>query len=142
MEHSQWHPKWWKDEYGSAWERIREAVRRDWQQTLHDLHAGGHELNQKVGDTFKQAEGKAPIPDINRANPPSVIGTLDGQWEKVEQPMKYGFAAGRQFGDLHPAWDQDIERKLEAEWEAQGPSRGTWGEIRGHVQKGYERSKS
>jgi hypothetical protein len=142
MTHTHWHPKWWKEEYTHGWERVREAVRRDWQQTAHDLHLGGHELNQKVADTFKQAAGQAPVPDINRPNPPRVVGTLDGEWERVEHPMEYGFAARRQFGDAHPAWDDAIEGQLELEWQRQAPAARTWIEVRDHVRRGYEHTKS
>jgi hypothetical protein len=146
MEHTHWHPKWWKEEHTSGWERVREAVRRDWQQTRHDLHLGGHELNQKLGDTVKQAEGKDPVPDINQANPPRVVGKLDGEWERVEPPMEYGFAARRQFGATHPEWNDDIDRKLEAEWQKQPPSKSpvetTWNEVRVYVRRGYEHLKS
>jgi hypothetical protein len=146
MDHAHWHPKWWKEEYTSAWERVREALRRDWQQTVHDLHLRkGHELNQKVGDTLKQAEGKVPIPDINRTNPPRVIGTLDGDWEKVEHPMEYGFAARHEFGATHPRWDEDIERELESEWQNQAPresqAKRAWSDVRAHVRRGYEHLK-
>src|SRR5581483_8090792 len=51
-----WQPAWWNDGHASAWERVKEAMRRDWEQTKHDLHLkGGHELNQGVKDTVKQA---------------------------------------------------------------------------------------
>jgi hypothetical protein len=146
MDHVHWHPKWWKEEYTSAWERVREALRRDWQQTAHDLHLRkGHELNQNVGDTLKQAEGKVPIPDINRTNPPRVVGTLDGDWEKVEHPMEYGFAARHEFGAAHPRWDEDIDRQLESEWQNQAPresqAKRAWSDVRAYVRRGYEHLK-
>ena len=56
---SKWRPSWWSDEvHGSAWERAQEAMRRDWAQTKHDLHLGGHEMNQSLTDTLKQAAGQ------------------------------------------------------------------------------------
>ena len=53
---SKWHPTWWREEtHGTAWKLVRESMRRDWEQTKHDLGLGGHELRQSVGDTLKQA---------------------------------------------------------------------------------------
>ena len=82
-----WHPTWYRPEHATNWDRVKEALRRDWQQTRHDdLHVGGHELNQQATDTVKQATGKETIPSINDANPPKVIGALTGEWEAVETP--------------------------------------------------------
>ena len=73
-----WQPPWWNDEHASAWDRIKESVRRDWEQTMHDLSIhGGHELNQQIGDTLKQAAGKEAIPQDDRPNTPKVIGSWD-----------------------------------------------------------------
>ena len=60
---STWQPSWWNDSHGSAWDRIKEALKRDWEQTKQDLSLPhGHELNQSVTDTIKQAAGSEPIP--------------------------------------------------------------------------------
>ena len=58
------HPTWWNDQHNTAWERAREALRRDWEQTKADLtgNASGHDLNQSIGDTVRQATGKDPLP--------------------------------------------------------------------------------
>jgi hypothetical protein len=141
-QHNDWHPTWYKPEYESSWERVKEAVRRDWQQTKHDLHMGGHELNQAVGDTMKQARGKEAVPSINAANPPKVIGELSGDWERVEQPIRYGYAARREFGARHAEWDDDLERELRSQWESPA-SRGAhvdsaWDDVKPHVRRGYD----
>ncbi len=47
---------------GSTWKRIKEAMRRDWEQTKHDFDKkAGRDLDQNVGDTVKQIAGKEPI---------------------------------------------------------------------------------
>jgi hypothetical protein len=138
-QHNHWHPKWHKDEYSSSWDRVKEAVRRDWQQTEHDLHMGGHELNQKASDTFKQAVGKAPVPSINQPNPPKVIGDLTGEWEHVEHPLEYGYAARQQFSDR--SWDNNLESELRDEWESPGNAEAKtrrWDEVRSYVRRGYD----
>ena len=30
-------PEWWTDEIDSAWERTKAALKRDWDQTMHDV---------------------------------------------------------------------------------------------------------
>lgn len=64
-------PSWWTEErHGSAWGRVKEAMKRDWEQTKHDLRMGGRELDQDVDDTVKQAAGKEAIPPRAVPNAP------------------------------------------------------------------------
>lgn len=56
-------PPWWNDMHTSRWDRVKEAIRRDWEQTKADFSkTAGAELNQNLGDTLKQAVGVAPLP--------------------------------------------------------------------------------
>ncbi len=128
-------PTWWNEANMTAWDRVKEAMRRDWEQTKHDLAVGGHQLNQGVTDTVKQAMGDQKIPDPSKANPPKVIGT----WDDLEAPMRYGHAARAQFGTEHPRWTPQLEAKLRSEWEASVDYPGTsWEDARDYVRKGYE----
>lgn len=65
-------PSWWTDQHTSSWDRVKEAFRRDWEQTKADLSGqkSGRDINQDVGDTIKQAAGKQPIPPLNKQNLP------------------------------------------------------------------------
>ena len=130
-----WQPAWWNEHHASAWDRVKEAVRRDWEQTKHDLHIkGGHELNQDVGDTVKQAAGKEPIPPNDGLNPAKVVGN----WDDVELPYEYGYGAREKYGSQHDAWTKDLESTLQKEWEAAGPKAGRWDDVKGYVRRGYE----
>jgi len=63
-------PSYYERPQLGAWDRVREALRRDWQQTLHDLSTDTHpNLNQSLADTLKQAVGAEPIPPSGRPNP-------------------------------------------------------------------------
>ena len=62
-------PRWWSEEHRSAWERVKAAFRRDWEQTKADFSSKGRDLNQDVDDTVKQAAGKKAIPPRNVKNP-------------------------------------------------------------------------
>lgn len=132
-----WQPSWWDDSQGSAWDRVKEALKRDWEQTKHDLSLPhGHELNQGVLDTVKQAVGSEPIPPADRPNPPRVIGS----WDEDEVPMGYGYTARQKFGAEHPIWNEGIELKLRSEWESNkaGSPRKAWPEVEKIVRHGYE----
>src|SRR5690349_18783764 len=91
-------PHWYREDM-SAWDRVKEAFRRDWEQTKHHLGLpGGHELNQTALDTIKQAAAAESIPADDRPNPPKVIGA----WDEAEYPVGYGYTARRKHGREHP----------------------------------------
>jgi hypothetical protein len=130
-----WRPEWYTTEHVSGWERTKEALRRDWEQTKKDLHAGGHEMNQSVSDTLNQASGTQPLPPSDKPNPPRIIG----EWSEAEMPAGYGYSARSYYGAQHPAWGPELEEKLRAEWNAaQGASLPDWNEVRPHVRYGYD----
>jgi len=131
-----WQPAWWNDNYASAWDRVKEAMRRDWEQTKHDVHLkGGHELNQNVGDTLKQAAGKEAIPPADQLNPPKVIG----EWNDVEIPYRYGFGARDRYGSQYSAWSGELESTLRKEWESgQNAPNTRWDDVKSYVRRGYE----
>jgi len=131
-----WQPAWWNEHYASAWDRVKEAMRRDWEQTKHDLSMkGGHELNQNVGDTVKQAAGKEAIPSEDRPNPPKVIG----EWNDVEIPYRYGFGARDRYGSQYNAWSGELESTLRKEWESgQNAPNTRWDDVKSYVRRGYE----
>jgi len=136
---TKWRPKWWNEEHVSAWARIQEALRRDWEQTRHDLGLGGHDLNQGAEDTIKQAARTEPIPADDKANPPKVIG----RWDEAEYPIGYGYTARRAFGTQHPTWNEGIEQKLRAEWEERKERpHYDWDNVRVLVRYGYEYTPS
>jgi hypothetical protein len=130
-----WQPAWWNEGHASAWDRVKEAMRRDWQQTKHDMGIkGGHELNQSVAHTAKQAAGKEPLPPIDRPNPPKVIG----EWNDVELPIEYGYSA-RSHYQAHTAWTDELESTLEKEWATASDKTGrAWRDVRDHVKYGFE----
>lgn len=76
-------PQWWTDKHTSTWDRVKEALRRDWEQTKSDFSVSeGTDLNQDVGDTIKQAAGSAPIP------PPTVQTRPDDARDAAKRAEK------------------------------------------------------
>ena len=90
----------------STWERVKEALRRDWNQTKKDLMIGGRDLQQTVGDTIKQATGAEPVP------PP---GMASMHWDEIEPAVRFGYAARHHYD--HEAWDPELESRLRSEWD-------------------------
>ncbi len=100
----------------TSWDRVREALRRDWEQTKHDVGIpGGHQLNQEVNDTVEQALGKKAIPNDDRPNPAKVIGS----WDEAEVPVGYGYNARQRFLAQYPQWNNELEGRIRNDWEAQ-----------------------
>lgn len=79
-------PSWWNDQHTSDWDRVKEALRRDWEQTKADFKVDGAvDLNQNVADTVKQAVGEQPVPPPmvkTRADTPAQVA------DRVEKQMK------------------------------------------------------
>lgn len=124
-----------KSQTPTAWDRIKEALRRDWEQTKHELGARtGHELNQNIGDTLKQAAGKEPIPYDDRPNPPVVIDT----WESAERPIQFGYEASVLFRDTHPEWSHELDSILFTRWRTLHANDRPWDEVRNYVRHGFE----
>jgi SAM-dependent methyltransferase len=128
-------PKWWNQEHDSAWDRVKDAMKRDWEQTKSDLTRGrkGTDLDQDVGDTVKQAAGKSPIPPMSQRTPPDVD---DKDWKNVEEDHRYGVGARAQYGDHD--WDDRLESKLKEEWNDLKSGR-TWDEVKSSVRRGWDR---
>lgn len=79
-------PQWWTETHTSTWDRVKEALRRDWEQTKSDLSSSDAlDLNQSIGDTVKQAAGAQPLP------PPAMKTRADDPQDaakRVEKELK------------------------------------------------------
>jgi hypothetical protein len=133
MQH--WHAGYYDEQkHGAAWDRIKEAMHRDWEQTKADFSkTKGQELDQDVDDTVKQAIGKEPIPPEGVPNP-------DDDFSKNEVPIEYGYVARMQYGDRYSDWNDDLERQLDSEWDANKTGR-QFKEVKPYIRRGYEYRK-
>ena len=117
-----------------AWPRVREALKRDWEQTRHDLGmASGTDLHQHVSDTVMQALGEESIPPAHVPN----AGTV---WSD-EAALRYGYSAalGPNYHD-HVEWTPQLEIKLQRDWLGL-PSGREWLEVRDAVRYGWIRAQ-
>lgn len=138
-------PKWWNKEHDSAWERVKAALKADWEQTKYDLtrHRKGQDLDQDAGDTIKQAAGKQAAPVVSstsRDARPDEVGKGD-DWSYVEEHHAYGVGARRHYGRDHADWDDRLESKLREEWNDLRSGR-TWDEVKSSVRRGWDRGKA
>lgn len=126
-------PSWWTDKESSSWDRVKEALHRDWEQTKNDFSSkSGQDLNQDLTDTVKQAAGKQTIPGRHVANPPD-------SWEN-EDAIRYGYGAGLSTNySAYSDWNQDLESRLESDWVAMKTDR-PWSVVRDPARFGWLRS--
>ena len=138
-----WQPKWWTAEkHGSAWDKVKDAMKRDWEQTKADLNVGGQDLNQDIGDTVRQAQGKEAIPPAHVANAGGTNVGSDLGWNDAEEGVRYGYGARDEYGTQHAAWDDTLETRLKGDWESAGTGvQRKWDEVKNAVRRGYERAR-
>ena len=117
----------------SAWDRVKKALRRDWDQTKHDFGMKfGQNLNQDVTDTVRQAVGSTPLPSPHVAN-------TDEAWSD-EAAVRYGYGAGLSANYRgFQAWGPELETQLKRDWQAMSSGR-PWDDVRLAVRYGWTRS--
>lgn len=116
-------PDWWTADYDTRWDRVKAALRRDWEQTKYDMGGNAPDLNQNANDTVGQAFGKQPIPLASTPN-------FD------EEAYRFGHGA-RQHYSGHSAWSPALEEQLEEDWSTTFES-DDWQKHREAVRKGWE----
>lgn len=127
-----WHPSYWNDEkHGSKWNRVQEALKRDWEQTKADFSSKGKELNQDVVDTVKQAVGSEPIPPANQPNPEP------RNWDEIRPAIAYGFGAHEEYGTQYNTWDDKLETRLAKEWDKDKTGK-SFDEVKPIVRRGWD----
>jgi hypothetical protein len=119
-------PRWWTDDYTSAWDRVKEAFRRDWEQTKHDWGAGGRDLKQDVPDTLGQAAGTRPVPPPHQPN-----------YEEDEPAARFGYGARRYYGNRYPQWNNELEATLRQDWESVRYDQD-WDRARRAIRRGWD----
>ncbi|MEJ0090262.1 MAG: hypothetical protein WDM80_11040 [Limisphaerales bacterium] len=124
-------PKWWTQENDSAWNRVKEAMKRDWDQTKHDFGGDEPDTNQNIRNTVKQAAGTETLPPRHEAT-----------YEEWEPAYRFGYGARARYGsdyDKYADWDDELETNLKQDWESIAPGRKqTWMQDRAAIRYGWD----
>jgi len=121
-------PTWWTRENDSAWNRIKASLKRDWDQTKHDMGGDSPETKQNANDTLKQAAGKEAIPP--RGEP---------VYQKAEPALRFGYGARSYYGKKYPAWNRDLEAQLRRDWSGANPGQDdSWDANAEYVRSGWD----
>ncbi|WP_040592190.1 hypothetical protein [Schlesneria paludicola] len=130
-------PSWYTKDDDTAWERVKDAFKRDWKQTKYDFGAEAPNLKQNVGDTLSQAAGSEPIPPENVPNAKPAERDRDTSSDVYRDDddlaYRYGYAAYRHYGSTCCDWNMETEDKLRKEW---GDST-EWPERKNAIRRGW-----
>lgn len=119
-------PTWWTEQHDSSWERVKEAFKRDWDQTKHDFGGDRPDTDQDVDNTVRQAAGKESIP-------PRGVPTF----EDYEPAYRLGYGARAQYQGRHAKWNSALETQLREDW---GDS-DDWNENLPYIRRGWDYQK-
>ena len=125
-------PSWWNEDLSLAWERSKEALRRDWEQTKADFGVGGHDLDQTLDTTLEQAAGRQAMPPGNEPNAREA-------WTDAEPAVRYGYGARTQHDD--GSWNESLEAKLRHEWTTTLTDT-PWERVKHAVRRGWDSAKA
>jgi ferritin-like metal-binding protein YciE len=113
-----WRANWWAPEHSTAWDRVKAAFRRDWEQTKAHVGAAPPlpDGPQKAGDTVAQMTGKQEV--------------VPGTFEAHEPAFRYGYGAAHHYRDRD--WSPELEDELRANYG------GIWENARDHIRAGWD----
>jgi hypothetical protein len=121
-------PKWWSEQNDSGWDRVKMAMKRDWDQTKHDMGGNQPDTNQSIGHTTRQAAGKEAIPPRGQT-----------AHDDMEPAYRFGHGARSYYSADHSVWDDALEAKLRGDWEQVAPERKqTWMQDRAAIRYGWD----
>lgn len=129
-------PQWWTDKHSSTWDRVKAALRRDWEQTKADFSSDSGAVRVKAQGKIasEQQAAREKIAEAQRKASERVASVRD--WNQVESAIQYGYGARLQYADS-PTWDDQLESRLRHEW-TQLKNGDTWEDVQPHVRHGWD----
>lgn len=138
-------PTWWTKELDTGWDRFKDAMQRDWDQTKFDLGAKHvRDIDQDIDDTVRQAAGTQEIPP--RGVPNADAHTKEAlnvahDRDRYTEALRYGYgAASTDTYRSHQSWDDKLEMKMKQEWQDLKSGR-TWDEVKLAVKSSFEKAR-
>ncbi len=109
-------PAWWDPDDDFAWNHVKKAMKRDWDQTKHGQGGTAPEARQNKNDNnaVRGAGGMRAF-----TFPPAGHPTF----EELEPAFRFGYGARLKFGGAYPEWDDDLEIRLAKDWRTMDPTR-------------------
>jgi hypothetical protein len=127
-------PGWWLSEHTNAWERTKDALRRDWLATMSDFDAAA---SRQLARDIRGGSGFGGAPSMaffeGPTTPPPMV------FELAEPALRYGFAAASHYR-VHVGWDDALEAVLRNEW-TQRPDARPWSVVVDDVRRGWESAR-
>jgi hypothetical protein len=154
-------PSWWTPQGDAAWDRVKDAVRREWAQAalpaqvvmealraqpssaslapLWKSEAASRrmaEAEEQLAGHFADVQRDAAL-ENERQHGGSVNPELrDVHWLKVEPATRYGFLA-RHRPESPRQWDHHVEDELRTEWNDLRME-ASWEDSLAHVRRGWD----
>ena len=117
-------PSWWSPDNDFAWDHVKLAMKRAWEQTKH---ANKPPANQRFGHAARQINRMEPIPPLGRLF-----------FEESEPACRFGYGARLKYGMEHPEWDENLEMRLAKDWRIMNPIwLQTWEQDRTAIRYGW-----
>ena len=111
-------PPWWRREFDTAWDRVKDVFRREWDETHPDPD---NEITAQ------------PDEDV------AANALREDPYEEIESAYRFGFGAHRFYGDDYPAWDDALEALLMEEWSGLHPDDDdAWDRDADAIRRGWE----
>ena len=104
-------PNWWGLDNDFAWDHVKLAMRRDWNQAKEGT-ANTLNRRQNVLHTARQASGIESILPLGQHD-----------FEDMEPACRFGYGARIEYGANYPEWDDDLELRLAKDWRTINPTR-------------------
>ena len=123
-------PTWWTKDNDSAWERTKEAFKRDWDQTKHDFGGKQPDTDQNVKDTVKLSRRQCQHPSRRAA-----CTHLRRSGNSV---LRFRLTRlRRHYRDKYSKWNPEVENRLKEDWTSANPD-ANWDTDRDAVQRAWD----
>lgn len=134
-------PRWWTASHNSAWEHVRDAVKREWEAA--ERHS---DVDQEVdtasehtlGDT-RFDSGEPRNVEVDRAAEIPDDDFEPASFEHIEPALRYGAGARQQYPE-YTVWTEDLEARLRRDW-GEANDESAWGRIKAYVRRGWESAR-
>lgn len=120
-------PIWWNQMHDRAWERVKDAFKRNWNQKNYEY--GVHPEVDQSRHTAKE---------LTNRNVLNILSRL-AFYEEAEPAYCFGYGARLHYGVRFSEWNVELEFRLKADWEmADRRRRSRWLQDRELVLRGWD----